>query len=94
MFLFHAAFNELCLCIYIFKKNSKKKIQFFFKISKSFQKKKKREKNFQMKKSLWTRGIEPLSHLKKKKKIELGALDFLVTFSKNAHFFLIKISRF
>ena len=48
--------------IHIFlKKNSKK-----FKISKSFPKKK---KNFQKKKKgLWTRGIEPLSHLKKKKK--------------------------
>ena len=47
--------------IYIFKKNSKQKFKiFFFKISKSFPKK---EKIFQMKKSLWTRGIEPLSHL-------------------------------
>ena len=75
--------------IYIFLKKIQKK----FKISKSFPKKK---KNFQKKKkSLWTRGIEPLSHLKKKKKIfELGALDFLVTISKKAYFFLIKISRF
>ena len=49
--------------VYIFLKKSKKN----FKISKSFLKK---EKNFQKKKkkSLWTRGIEPLSHLKKKKK--------------------------
>ena len=48
--------------VYIFFKKIKKKI---FKISKSFLKK---EKNFQKKKkkSLWTRGIEPLSHLKKK----------------------------
>ena len=75
--------------VYIFKKNSKKN----FKISKSFLKKRKFFK--QKKKGLWTRGIEPLSHLKKKKKkLELGALDFLVTFSKNSHFFLIKISRF
>ena len=30
----------------------------------------------------------------KKKIFGLGTLDFLVTFSKNAHFFLSKISRF
>ena len=53
--------------VYIFLKKIKKKIQnFFFKISKSFPQKK-REK-FSNEKSLWTRGIEPLSHLKKKKK--------------------------
>ena len=53
--------------VYIFKKKIQKKN---FKISKSFQKK---EKIFQMKKSLWTRGIEPLSHfLKKKKKKSLN----------------------
>ena len=49
------------VCVYIFKKqkkNSKKK----FKISKF---PKKREK-FSNEKSLWTRGIEPLSHFKKK----------------------------
>ena len=64
--------------VYIKKKKSKKKNPKKFKISKSFPKK---EKNFQMKKSLWTRGIEPLSHfLKEKKFFELGALDFLVTF--------------
>ena len=50
----HVAFDVLCSCIYIFflKKNSKKN----FKISKIFPKK---EKKFQIKKSLWTRGIEP-----------------------------------
>ena len=48
--------------VYILKKKFKKKK---FKIPKSFLKK---EKNFQIKKNLWTRGIEPLSHLKKKKK--------------------------
>ena len=44
----------------------KKKIQKNFKISKSFLKK---EKNFQKRKKtkgLWTRGIQPLSHFKKK----------------------------
>ena len=55
--------------MYIFKKKFKKQIQKRknFKISKSFPKK---EKNFQKKKKkgLWTRGIKPLSHLKKKKK--------------------------
>ena len=78
------------LFMYIFKKkNSKKK----FKIPKSFPKK---EKNFQIKKILWTRGIEPLSHLKKKKKnlwtrgIGLPS-DF---FKKGPFFFLSKISRF
>ena len=90
----------MCVCVYIYicnkiiKKKIQKKIQDF----QIFPKKKKRERNFQMKKSLWTRGIEPLSHFlkkkKKKKNFELGALDFLVTFSKKAHFFLIKISRF
>ena len=46
--------------------NFLKKIQKKFKIPKSFPKK---EKKFskKKKKSLWTRGIEPLSHLKKKK---------------------------
>ena len=49
--------------MYIIKKKFKKKKK--FKIPKSLPKK---EKNFQIKKkkSLWTRGIEPLSHLKKK----------------------------
>ena len=50
--------------VYIKKKNSKKN----FKISKSFPKKK-RKIFKKKKKSLWTRGIKPLSHLKKKKKI-------------------------
>ena len=56
---FHVAFNELCLCIYIKKKQkqikTKKKISRFPNLSK------KREK-FSNEKSLWTRGIEPLSH--------------------------------
>ena len=48
--------------IYIFfLKNSKKKFQDF-----QIFLKKKREK-FSNEKSIWTRGIEPLSHLKKKK---------------------------
>ena len=53
------------VCVYILKKQNKKKIKKKFKISKSFSK---REKNFQKKKkkSLWTRGIKPLRHLKKK----------------------------
>ena len=77
--------------VYIFlKKFKKKKNSRFPNLSP------KKRKNFQIKKkkkSLWTRGIEPLSHLKKKF-FELGALDFLVAFSKKTHFFLIKISRF
>ena len=68
------------------KKNSKKKIQ-----KKKFQDfqffLKKREKF--SKKSLWTRAIEPLSHLKKKI-FELEALDFLVTFLKKNPFFSFK----
>ena len=76
--------------MYILKKKFKKKN---FKISKSFPKKRKIfKKKKEKKKGLWTRGIEPLSHLKKF--FELGALDFLVTFSKKTHFFLSKISRF
>ena len=84
----HVAFDVLCSCIYLKEKNSK---FFFFRISKSFPKK---EKIFQMKKSLWTRGIEPLSHLKKKilwtRGIGLPS-DF---FQKMSIFFLSKISRF
>ena len=79
----HVAFDVLCSCIYIYiLKNSEN-----IKISKSFLKK---EKNFQQKKkkSLWTRRIEPLSHLKKKF-FELGALDFLVTFFKKDPFFFL-----
>ena len=77
--------------IYIFFKKKFKKNSRFPNLSQ----KKRKIFNQKKKKSLWTRGIEPLSHLKKKKKIfELGALDFLVTFSKKAYFFLIKISRF
>ena len=67
------------VCVYILKK---KKIQ-------DFQIFPKKEKNFQIKKSLYTRGIEPLSHLKKKF-FELGALDFLVTFFKKGPFFSFK----
>ena len=44
----------------------------------------KKRENFSNEKSLWTRGIEPLSVkkiiIKTKKIFELGALDFLVTF--------------
>ena len=70
--------------VYIKKKIKKKN----FKISKSFLKK---EKKFQKKKkSLWTRGIEPLSHFKKKNFFELGALDFLVIFFKKDPFFSFK----
>ena len=61
----HVAFDVLCSCIYIyifFKKIQKKKFQDF-----QIFLKKKREK-FSNEKSIWTRGIEPLSHLKKKKK--------------------------
>ena len=88
---FHVGFNELCLCIYIKKNKTKKK----FKISKIFAKKKRKIFKKKKKKSLWTRGIEPLSHLKKKKIFELGALDFLVNFfQKRPIFFLSKISRF
>ena len=71
--------------IYFFK-SSKKKIQ----DSQIFPKK--REK-FSKKKSLWTRGIEPLSHLKKKF-FELGALDFLLTFSKKHLFFFFSFKDF
>ena len=50
--------------IYFLKYTKKKFKKKNFKISKSFPKK---EKKFQIKKkSLWTREIEPLSHLKKK----------------------------
>ena len=54
----HVAFDVLCSCIYLKKKFKKEKISRFPNLSQ------KRE-NFQMKKSLWTWGIEPLSHLKK-----------------------------
>ena len=76
--------------IYIFLKKYKKKISRFPNLSQ------KKIKIFKKKKKggLWTRGIELLSHLKKKKFFELGALDFLLTFSKKTHFFLSKISRF
>ena len=42
------------VCVYILKKQNKKKIKKKFKISKIFPKK---EKNFQKKKNLWTRDI-------------------------------------
>ena len=73
--------------MYILKIKNKKKISRFPNLSQ------KKRKIFPKKKSLWTRGIEPLSHLKKKKKknfFGLRALDFLVTFSKKAHFFSFK----
>ena len=84
----HVAFDVLCSCIYFFKKIKKKKFQ-------DFQIFPKKRENFSNAKSLWTRGIKRLSHLKKKKFFELGALDFLVTFfKKGPFFFLSKISRF
>ena len=82
---FHVAFNELCLCIYIFfkKKQKTKKLKKNFQDFQIFHKKR---ENFLNEKSLWTRGIEPLSHLNKKF-FELGPLNFLVTFSKRPNFF-------
>ena len=44
--------------VYIFKKNSKKKFQDF----QIFPKKREKFSKKKKKKSLWTRGIEPLSH--------------------------------
>ena len=75
----------------IYKKKIQKKISRFPNLS---QKREKFSKN--KKKCLWTKGIEPLSHLKIKKKkfFKLGALDFLVTFQKRPIFFFSKISRF
>ena len=76
-----------------FLKKIKKKIQNFFSRFPNISPKK--IKKFSNEKSLWTRGIEPLSHLKKKIFFELGALDFLVTFfKKDPFFFLSRISRF
>ena len=60
-----------------------------FKIFKSFPKKGKKFSK-KKKKGLWTRGIEPLSHFKKKNFFELGALDFLVIFFKKDPFFSFK----
>ena len=54
----HVAFDVLCLCVYIYIYIYLKKIQDFQIFPK------KREK-FSNEKSLWTRGIELLSHLKK-----------------------------
>ena len=80
----HVAFYVLCSCIYLKKKFKKKK----FKIPKSFLKK---EKNFQIKKNLWTRGIEPLSHLKKKKNLWTRGIGLpREFFSKKTHFFSFK----
>ena len=75
----HVAFDVLYSCIYVYI-FSKKKIQ-------DFQIFPKKEKNFQQKKKkiLWTRGIGPLSQLKKI--FELGPLSFLVTFSKRPNLF-------
>ena len=71
--------------MYIFKKKKiKKKFQDFQIFSKKREKFSKKKK-----KSLWTRGIEPLSHLKKKI-FELGALDFLVTFFKKRPIFFFQ----
>ena len=73
------------LFMYIFKKKNSKKKK--FKIPKSFLKK---EKNFQIKKNLWTRGIEPLSHLKKKNLWTRGIGLPSEFFSKKTHFFSFK----
>ena len=80
----HVAFDVLCSCIYL-KKKSKKKFQDFQIFSKKREKFSKKKK-----KSLWTRGIEPLSHFKKKNFFELGALDFLVIFFKKDPFFFFQ----
>ena len=72
-------FIHVYMCIYFQKKIQD--FQIFPKKREKFSKKKK-------KKSLWTRGIEPLSHLKKK--IEIGALDFLVTFLKKKPIFFFQ----
>ena len=78
------------VCVYILKKQNKKKIKKNSRFPNLSQKKRKKKKE-KRKKSLWTRGIEPLSHLKKKKKFfELGALDFLVTFFKKCPFFFFQ----
>ena len=53
------------VCVYIFKKKTKKKQN---KKIQDFQIFPKKREKFSNKKSLWTRGIEPLSHLKKNKK--------------------------
>ena len=82
-------FVHVYIYIYIFKiykKKIQKKISRFPNLS---QKRENFSKNKKKKKGLWTRGIEPLSHFKKKKKkfFKLGALDFLVTFQKRPIFF-------
>ena len=86
----HIAFEVLWSCIYIYIYiflNPKKKKSRFPNLSQKKRKKKKKKKNFKWE-SVWTRGIGPLSHLKKKKKnFELGPLNFLVTFSKRSNFF-------
>ena len=58
--------------VYILKKQNKKKIK--KKISRFPNLSQKKRKIFKKKKkkSLWTRGIEPLSHLKKKKSLDWG----------------------
>ena len=76
------------VCVYILKKTKQKKNQ--KKKNSRFPKFSQKKRKIFQKKSLWTRGIEPLSHLKKNF-FELGALDFLVTFlvtfSKKTLFF-------
>ena len=61
---FHVAFNELCLCIYIKKKKKTKQKKIQKKIQ-DFQIFPKKREKFSNEKSLWTRGVVPLSHLKK-----------------------------
>ena len=81
------------VCVYILKKTkqkkkSKKKIQDFQNFPRKREKFSKKKKK---KGGLWTRGILPLSHLKKNF-FELGALDFLVIFFKKDPFFSFKSS--
>ena len=68
--------------IYIFLKNIQKKFQDF-----QIFPKKKREKFSKKKKSLWTRGIEPLSHLKKKKILWTKGIGLPSDFFKKRPFF-------
>ena len=67
------------ICIYIFKK----KIQDF----KIFPKKR---ENFSNAKSLWTRGIKPLSHLKKKKFLWTRGIGLPSDFFQKGPFFFFQ----
>ena len=54
------------VCVYILKKNKKQKTKNSKKKIQDFQIFPKKREKFSNEKRLWTRGIEPLSHLKKK----------------------------